>query len=165
MRTLYGLILLLLAVRALAEPLNCGSQSPTEVAVGLYQDHRNFIHSGSMQAPLSASLQSLVMANFSQNLQAGDVGAIDWDFWTDAQDGDVSQQVRASLVSRRRDAAIVRLRYHFVHLPESKPQAKFTDVHLQRSSTGCWLADDLVHNQISLSALLRRGIKKAGEPE
>lgn len=147
-----------MAVFAVAsQAQTCSSTSPTDAARSLYQEHYAFIHEGAGSPPLSPSLQQLVAANIEQNLSAGETGAIDWDFWTDAQDGEAAHAATATLVHERKPKAVVRLHYSFVPSPTEKPRTKITDVQLVRSSSGCWLVDDLLHNKQSLRRLLRLG--------
>lgn len=135
----------------------CIDDSPSAASVALYKQHYDFIHAGYESAPLSVPLRKLVAANIEQNLKEGDVGAVDWDFWTDAQDGESSPEVKAVLVNRRGAKALVRLQYYFRSAPRSQPHAKLAEVHLLQSGTGCWLVDDLRRNGKSLSSILQRG--------
>lgn len=134
----------------------CTGASPVAVAIDLYTQRHDFIHAGAESPPLAESLRQLVAANVAQSLQTGEVGAIDWDFWTDAQDGASSPGARAVLVHQRGSRATVRLQYLFRLTPDAPPIAMTAEVKLVRSG-GCWLVDDLLRNGTSLRALLRRG--------
>lgn len=151
------------SVSATAYAQTCSNESPVVAAVALYKHHYDFIHDGAGSPPLSESLRALVAANIQQNLKAGDVGAVDWDFWTDAQDGTASPDAKGALVNRSGEKVIVRLQYQFRLAPESHPRAKVSDVHLVRAASGCWLIDDLRHNGKSLRAILRRGTRATVE--
>ena len=141
----------------------CSNDSPLTAAAAFYKQRYDFIHDGAGSPPLTESLRTLVVANIGQNLNEGDVGAVDWDFWTDAQDGTSSPDAKASLVKQQGVKAVVRLQYQFRLAPESLPRAKAADVYLVRAGSGCWLVDDLRRNGKSLSAILRQGTRRTME--
>lgn len=138
----------------------CAKGASTTAAVSFYAKHRDFIHEGAKSPPLSNSLAKLVTENITQNLDAGDVGAIDWNFWADAQDGDVEGVAKALSSREERGRVIVRLSYGFFLSPSAKPVSKTSDVVLARTGDGCWLVDDVLHNGRSVRKLLRAGISK-----
>jgi hypothetical protein len=161
MRTLVRFILSVIVPAIASAPAyaqGCSDDSAA-AALALYKQRYDFIHDGAGSPPLTASLQTLVAANIEQNLKAGDVGAVDWDFWTDAQDGFSSPDAKAALISQHGAKAKVQLQYEFRMAPDSPPQVKVTDIHLVLSGSKCWLVEDLRHNGKSLSRLLQRGTR------
>lgn len=138
----------------------CAKGAPTAAATSFYAKHRDFIHEGAESPPLSNSLAKLVAANIIQNLDAGDVGAIDWNFWADAQDGDVEGVAKALSSREEPGGVIVRLSYRFFLSPSEKPVLKVSDVVLARTGDGCLLVDDVLHNGRSVRKLLEVGISK-----
>ena len=133
----------------------CAKSVPTATAESFYEKHRDFIHQGAKSPPLSPSLAKLVAANITQNLDAGDAGAIDWNFWVDAQDGDVEGVAKAISSREEHDRVIVRLSYLFFLSPANKPTPKVSDVVLTRAGNGCWLVDDVLHDGRSVRKLLQ----------
>ena len=141
----------------------CSSVSPTDAARAFYQKHYGFIYEGAGSPPLSPQLRRLIAANIKQSIDAGEIGAIDWDFWTDAQDGQASHTAKAFLIRKHKSKAVVRLRYSFLLSPDAQPQPEITDVYLLRNASGCWLVDDLVHDTKSLRRLLEQGAKESAQ--
>jgi len=141
---------------------DCDKIAPASAATAFYAKHRDFVHSGAESPPLSKSLAKLVTANITQNLDAGDVGAIDWDFWTDAQDGEADRVAKVTSVQEERGRVIVRLSYRFLPSPTQKPVSKVTDIELVREPSGCWLVDDVLHNGQSARRLLEAGTSARG---
>ena len=138
----------------------CAKGDPAAAAVSFYEKHRDFIHQGAKSPPLSASLAKLVAANITQNLDGGDVGAIDWNFWADAQDGDVGATAKAISTREERGRVMVRLSYQFFFNPSDKPVPKESEVALTRGANGCWLVEDVLHNSRSVRKLLEIGTSK-----
>lgn len=138
----------------------CAKGTPAAAASSFYEKHRDFIHQGAKSPPLSDALAKLVAANITQNLDAGDVGAIDWNFWADAQDGDVGSTAKALSTREDRDRVIVRLSYPFFLDPSEKPVPKLSELVLTRGANGCWLVDDVLHNGRSVRKLLEMGTSK-----
>lgn len=153
----------LLSCSLLAHAQPCPTNDPVTVASNLYRQDHAFIHNGAASPPLSPSLQRLVASNLNRNLEHGEVGPIDWDFWTNAQDGEASADVAAALVSARGRQALVRLTYQHRRGPGEAPADKATDVSLVKGASGCWLIDNLVHNGQDLRKLLtpRRAVGKS----
>jgi hypothetical protein len=99
----------------------------------------------------------LVGANITQNIEAGELGAIDWDFWTDAQEGEAAEFAEIKSVRDERRRNLVQISYQFYPSPAAKPVPKQSDLILVRDLDGCWLVDDIVHNGSSASRLLEAG--------
>lgn len=142
--------------------VGCVTGEPASVATAFYATSREFIHDGVGSPPLSSSLAKLVKANFTQNLETGDVGAIDWNFWTDAQDGEAAPVAKVISVRDKRGRKLVRLSYKFFPAPAAKPVSKHSDIVLVQEPGGCWLVDDVRHNGRSVSRLLAAGTSLKG---
>lgn len=135
----------------------CAKVAPTSAATTFYAKHRDFVYSKTESPPLSKSLAKLVAANVTQNIDTGDVGAIDWDFWTDAQDGEADRVAKVTSEREEDGRVIVRLSYRLLPSPTQKPVPKVTDIVLVRELGGCWLVDDVLHNGQSVRQLLDAG--------
>ena len=140
------------AASAIAQ--HCATPTSVGAATSFYRLNYSFIHSGAESPPLTPSLRELVGKNIEENLAKGNVGPIDWDFWTDSQDSEPEPEVSAELIGEFRLEAVVRLRYGYKSSPTERRSDKVTDVHLIKSPAGCWLVDNLVHNKQDLRELL-----------
>lgn len=66
----------------------CAIKPPAEVAKSFVRSHYMFLSEKEPADSLSAALAKLVAREVACREQ-GQVCAVDWDFWTSAQDGDV----------------------------------------------------------------------------
>jgi hypothetical protein len=130
-------------------------RSPSTAARALYEAHADFIFSGSLSPPLSEALSQAVRENLDEQRRTGESGVIDWNYWTNAQDGEQSQTARVVSVKATGRIAHVLLEYKFYPSPNQKPEAKRSTVRLSRTAEGCWLVEDLQHGKKSVMSYLR----------
>ncbi len=89
--------------------------------------------------------------------EQGEVCAINWDFWSSAQDGEVDRRtLRVSVLATSDTVASVRLTYVFSLGPGYKAKTLSARVALRRESAGCWVVDDILRDRGSFKALLKR---------
>jgi hypothetical protein len=147
------LLLLLCGSRAIAGDIcvrNLGS-----AALALYENHQDFIFSGGRSPPLSDALAAVVNANLDEQKRTGESGLIDWNYWADAQDGELASNAKVSSVIAHGRRAQVELAYKFYPLPGEKPRTKRAIIKLSRTSQGCWLIDDVQHGKRSVMSYLQ----------
>lgn len=142
MRTL---VLVVLALVAPAAPGACVSQDPTVVARWLYEKAPGFSHNPASGGDhLAIALRKLIERD-QKLCPKGDVCAIDWDPWTDAQDGEIVGPVAFSVAERTTTTAVVRMQYRFLN--SSNPLDATDEVNTLRfelqKKTGCWGLIDL----------------------
>lgn len=136
-----------------ASAVECANKEPAEVAQSFFRSHYLFLSEKEPADSLSTTLAKLVARELACREQ-GQVCAVDWDFWTSAQDGDVEGAAKSRLVLQRRDLAKVNLRYSFRPTPDSKATSLRAGVLLVRESDGCWRIDDIHRDGKSLKRLL-----------
>lgn len=129
-------------------------KTPSAAALNLYNEHQQFIFNGGSSPPLSANFAAIVNDNIQEEKRTGDAGAIDWDYWTDAQDGNPSPKASVASASVRGRSARVLLRYQFLPAPGMPPIAKTALVTVSRDSAGCWLVEDVARGKTSVRSLL-----------
>lgn len=135
---------------------NCGLTAE-HAAVMLYEKHRDFLFVPNPDAPLTDSFAKLVARN-TQN--QGEVGPIDWDFWTNAQDGDASPEAKAIRTERAGKSSTVVLQYTFTLDPSVRATPIQTRVLVEERSRDCWVVNDLVHQGKSARSLLQQRPKR-----
>ncbi len=96
-----------------------------------------------------------VRANLDEQKRTGDSGLIDWNYWTNAQDGEQSKTAKVVSVKATGRQAQVLLEYKFYPSPQEKPEAKRSTVKLSRNPDGCWLVEDLQNGTKSVMSYLR----------
>jgi hypothetical protein len=148
---------------ALAAP-EC-AESPRAAAGLLYEQHASFVHTGAPNSLLSPRLATVVEANLTRIRERGEVGAIDWNYWTDAQDGEQSKTARMQVVKVSAARATVRLRYQFYLTTYANPEPKSALVSLTKSNLGCWQVDDVARGKTSVLLLLQPQTSAPGSRE
>jgi hypothetical protein len=128
--------------------------TPSEASLKLYKHHRDFVHNGANGELFSDTLSSVVNSAVRHAQQAGEVGPIDYDFWTDAQDGDASPDAKATLSANARGTTYVLLSYWFRLGPSYRPEPKTALVELSQTTNGCWQVEDLHRQQRSVRSIL-----------
>ena len=128
--------------------------TPSEAALKLYKHHRDFVHNGATGQLFSVALSSVVNRSVRLAQQAGEVGPIDYDFWTDAQDGDASPEAEATLSAKSPGTTYVLLSYWFRLGPNYRPVPKTAVVELSQAASGCWQVEDLHREQRSVRSIL-----------
>jgi hypothetical protein len=149
------------AMAAIVWPVSAASlcaQSESEAATMLYRKYRDFVFSGAPQPLFEAKLSGLVQATIKQTQERNDVGPIDWDFWTDAQDGEATSYMKIQSVQKKREDSVVEIRYAFLLSPTAVPTPKVAFVHLARNPSGCWQVIDLVRNNKSVRSILAKSL-------
>jgi hypothetical protein len=147
---------LMLATAALVLPLAAQpcALTPSEASLKLYKHHRDFVHNGANGQLFNHALSSVVNAAVKYSQDAGEVGPIDYDFWTDVQDGDASPEAEATLRANARGTTYVLLSYWFRLGPSYQPVPKTALVELTQTTSGCWQVEDLHREQRSLRSVL-----------
>ena len=135
-----------------AEPCE---RTPSSAARALYEDHQEFILSGAPSPPLSETFARAVKSNLDEQTRTGDSGLIDWNYWTDAQDGEQSKNAEVAAVKVNGRQAQVTLKYKFYLSPTERPKTKRAIVKLSRTAKGCWLIEDLQNGSKSVMSYLR----------
>ena len=128
--------------------------TPSEASLKLYKHHRDFVHNGASGQLFSDALSSVVNSAVKYSQEEGEVGPIDYDFWTDAQDGDASPEAEATLRANARGTTYVLLSYWFRLGPSYRPVPKTALVELTQTAGGCWQVEDLHREQRSLRSVL-----------
>jgi hypothetical protein len=146
-------LLLLLGSNAFAGDLCV--RSPGAAALALYDEHRDFIFSGGSSPPLSETLAQAVRANLDEQRRTGDSGLIDWNYWTNAQDGEQSKTAKVVSVKATARQAQVILEYKFYPSPQELRQVKRSTIKLSRTREGCWLVEDIQNGKKSVMSYLR----------
>ncbi len=111
---------------------------------GFYrQDYSfSFKDPSNLYTPFTDNFKSLLVAEFKCKSK-GDSCRIDWDPWTDAQDGDIVGQPIIKLISENETDASVRVFLKFKFDPLKKPRSISAIVLLKRSNReSCWKVDD-----------------------
>ena len=147
------LILVALTVAQAAGAQSC-FKAPSAAALNLYNEHQQFIFEGGSSPPLSAKFAAIVNDNIQEEARTGDVGAIDWDYWTGAQDGKPSPNASVASVSVHGGSARVLLKYQFFPSPGMRSIAKTALVTVSRDVAGCWLVEDVARGKTSVRSLL-----------
>ncbi len=158
-----ALLAMLLAteVPVFASPASCGKSRPQSSAAELYRKHRGF-QKDPPKNLLSRSLYRLTKTDVDSSSARGEVGAVDWDFWSSAQDGETSENVSVSSTKVQGSRATTRLKYTFQAVPHAKPKEMVARIVLIREADGCWRVDDVVRDRRSFKALLLRAQSKPG---
>ncbi|MDC8771716.1 hypothetical protein [Roseateles albus] len=151
--TIFLLLLFLgLPVAAVGECL----RSPSSSALALYEKHQDFIFTGAPSPPLGEALANAVEANLAEQRRTGSSGFIDWNYWTDAQDGEQSRSAKVTFAKVKGAQAQVRISYYFLLGPGEKQMLKQAVVQLSRTHHGCWLVEDVLRGQRSVMSYLER---------
>ena len=135
-------------------PVAACPADPGMSALVFYEVHQDFIHPGADSPPLTEELALAVRSNIKSALDKGEVGAIDWNFWTSAQDGNQSKTARVRRVSLSGSRAEVVLAYEFDLGGTSRPRELTASVRLVKAGGKCWLVADLVRGQQNVARLL-----------
>ena len=150
---LTSFFLLLLGSNAIASGMCV--RSPSTAARVLYEAHVDFLFSGASSPPLSEAFAQAVQANLDKQSRTGDSGLIDWNYWTNAQDGEQSETATVVSVKTSARQAQVVLEYKFYPSPNKKHLAKRSTVKLSRTPEGCWLVEDVQNGKKSVMSHLR----------
>ena len=94
------------------------------------------------------------------NDERGESGLIDWNYWTNAQDGEQSKTAHIASVKVSGSRSQVVLEYKFYPSPGEPHELKRSTATLYQTSGGCWLVEDLQNGEKSVTSLLRS--KNAG---
>jgi hypothetical protein len=147
------LVLLLgLPVPASGECLRSASGS----ALAFYEKHQDFIFTGASSPPLSEALAKAGGENLAEQRRTGDSGLIDWNYWTDAQDGEQSRSANLAFAKVKGTQAQVHISYYFLFGPGDKQVLKRAVVRLSRTRQGCWLVEDVQRGQRSVMSYLEQ---------
>jgi hypothetical protein len=133
--------------------------------LALYKNYQAFIFSDASSPPLSQELARAINASLAEQLRTGDVGSIDWNYWTDAQDGEQSRKAKIASAVVERERAQVKLAYLFFPSPDRKPLSKHALISLSRTSQGCWVIEDVLRGDRSILTYLRTAQSVAAPPK
>jgi hypothetical protein len=122
----------------------------------LYESHKEFIFSEASSPPLSQALAQAVNENLAEQLRTGDLGSVDSNYWTDAQDGEQSMYAKIVSFVGSGARAKVTLAYKFLPSPTEKPLPKQAVISLSRTSKGCWVVEDVRRGNRSVMTYLKR---------
>jgi uncharacterized protein YcfL len=146
-------VALLLCSRAFAED-SC-SATPKKAALDLYEKHQEFVFSEASSPPLSQALARAVNESLAEQRRTGDMGPIDWNYWTDAQDGEQSRSAKVVSITGKGASATVTLAYQFLPSPTEKPVPKRAVISVSRTSPGCWVVNDVRRGKRSVMSYLK----------
>ncbi|CAB3834291.1 hypothetical protein LMG3412_00910 [Achromobacter deleyi] len=136
--------LLLLALCALAGPVQAGCPAPEQWTRSFQQDHADFHWNTERHDP------SLYTPAFDAALRGewayakGEVGHLDYDPWLGAQDGDIGGAPVFEAESTSEDTAIVAMRYPFVLEAGGPKTPQIVHLILKRQPSRCWQLDDFI---------------------
>jgi hypothetical protein len=128
---------------------NCESKDPSNLALELFRSHYLFLSEQAPASIFSRELSGLVSRELICRDQ-GQVCAIDWDFWTGAQDGQVVSGAKAKMLSTTSSTAKIELQYAFKLDKTSKAQQLRAELAFIRDVNGCWEVDDIIRKGVSL---------------
>jgi hypothetical protein len=149
-RHLSGVLALALAGQAGAA---CVAEGPLETARWIHARERAFAlraegaDPGTRPPFLSATLHSLLRAEWEcQDVEEG-ICALDSDPWINAQDGEALQPISFEVVPGPGTSATVRMSYRFGWHDVSDPPPEPAEARLMMTydaGSGCWVLDDLI---------------------
>jgi hypothetical protein len=120
-----------------------------------YEKYQDFLFSGISSPLLSQPLASSIAASLREQIKNRDTGPIDWNYWTDDQDGAQSPRARVTSVVTKGNHAEVMLAYQFYPSPTQEPVPKHSVIMLSRTMQGCWLVEDILHGKRSVTSYLQ----------
>jgi hypothetical protein len=133
------------------------SSDPCVAAEHFFKSHYDFYYEdpSRCEALLTPRLFRALKQQYDSFERTRQIGALDCDPWTSAQDGEISQPCRFTTLKVRESEAVVRFQHMFVLGPESRT-AQSVLMTFQRPSAGAaWQVSDLIMaNGGSLVALL-----------
>lgn len=148
-----------------SESKDTGSRSgllqtdPIAAANDFFTSHYDFYYEdpARSKAVLAPRLFRILKHQYDAIESTGQIGALDCDPWTNAQDGEIVQPYHFTTLESGEAEAVVRLNYTFDFGPKSR-RAQSVVLKLQRSSPRArWqVSDFIMPNNESLVALLER---------
>lgn len=135
-------ILALLPALAAAQTPPCAT--PLQVAEQLYQARDFYWRPQKLDGLLTPAFAQAIKAELACAEREG-VCRLDYDPWTNAQDGDIKGKPRFTLVSGGSQATVLEMRvdYRFA-LGDEDPTSKEVKIELRRRGNGCWAVSDLI---------------------
>jgi len=150
----------------LAKPANseCLGPSAIQAARSIFEDHRDFVFGSMVPDFLTPPLAAALEANLSCR-DLGESCAIDWDPWTDAQDGEIGGPVAYAVNHLDSKTARISVTFSFPGdlRPGERAERRTVVLQFQRDvSRKCWLLADLISKGTDLRVVLSRNF---GLPE
>jgi hypothetical protein len=137
-------IISLLAIISSNSYAACLGSDPITAAKVFYKKHQDFYYAkpSKNQGFLSTRLQQALASEY--RCKDGVICALDFDPWTDAQDGDIGDPKSFKLISNSHNKAEVLMSYQFV-LDQSRIEPKSLKIMLElQNQERCWVVSDLV---------------------
>jgi hypothetical protein len=147
------LLVFLLPMACAAE---CLGPTPTDAAIAVFTRHREFVFDAPDATLLSPRLFAALGAEAAcRKSSPGEVCTLDWDPWTDAQDGDITGDPEVVVMGRTASSSRVLVRFDFRLDEGAQPQRRSALLTFERAASGdCWLLADLHSKRAGLLQVL-----------
>ncbi|NYF22773.1 hypothetical protein HDC36_004250 [Xanthomonas sp. JAI131] len=141
MRRLVAILAFLPALAAAQAP-PCAT--PLQVAERLYQARDFYWRPQNLDGLLTPSFAHAVKDELACAEREG-ICRLDYDPWTNAQDGDIEGTPRFTLVSGGSLATVLEVRVDYrLAIDATRKQPGSVKIELQRRGNGCWAVSDLI---------------------
>ncbi|QNH22092.1 hypothetical protein HEP73_03023 [Xanthomonas sp. GW] len=135
-------ILAFLPALAAAQAPPCAT--PLQVAQRLYQARDFYRRPQNLDGLLTPSFAHAIKSELACAEREG-ICRLDYDPWTDAQDGDIEGTPRFTLVSGGSLATVLEVRVDYrLAIDAARKQSGSVKIELQRRGNGCWAVSDLI---------------------
>lgn len=146
-------------IRELAKNTNATDLDPCIAARTIFSAHYNFYCSDPnlIKTLVTPRVFFALKHNYETCIIQKDIGILDYDPWTDAQDGDISEPFKFATIQKDNSNAVVRFNYTFkLDSKSSRPQSIIIKFHRSPSSFGWLMSDFLMPNNESLVETLEK---------
>lgn len=151
------------ALHDLSAHAACAGDDPIASARSFYVEHREFSLESPSKIKQFVSPQLFAALDKEFKCAQGEVCALEADPWTDAQDGDIKNPLKFTLISNSGVLAKVQMTYTFA-LDKKRRRLQSATLLLQREpASNCWLVADLIGPRgASLVATIEKWHKEFG---
>lgn len=131
---------------AIANFATANCVSPTQWAESFYAKNYGFYYAdpNTLRKVVTPELLKLLERDAKYSSNHTEVGALDYDPWLGAQDGDIGKPVNFAVESQSPDVAVISMSYQFVLEPDHPPSQHSVRLVLRKAGQTCWRLHDFI---------------------